>query len=42
MFLLSLYVYFDPTFDWVELKNGQKKRIVWYNNLKGERDWIFL
>ena len=39
--LLILYVYFEPTFDWVEIR-GKQKRIMWYNNLKGERDWIFL
>lgn len=39
--LLILYVLFDPTFDWVEV-GGKQKRIMWYNNLKGERNWIFL
>lgn len=39
--LLILYVHLDPTFDWVEV-GGKQKRIMWYNNLKGERNWIFL
>lgn len=39
--LLILYAHLDPTFDQVEV-GGKQKRIVWYNNLKGERKWIFL
>lgn len=39
--LWAILVCFDPKLDWIMVE-GKKKRILWYNNLDGEREWFFL
>ncbi len=40
--IVLVVLYFtDPKEDYIEV-DGKKRRVLWYTNIKGKRNWILL